>query len=320
MATRKTAARKEHLAHELEGLFSEYSTFFLATLDNVGSNQLHEIRKALRGQAIIYCGKNTQIRRVLRKLEEEGRHDLEQIRLKFRSNLALVFTSKDLAEVRNLLEAHKMPSAAKAGAIAQCDLILPRGITQLEPSQTPLLQALDIPTKVSKGTLEVLKDVHILKAGDKVDASQAALLQKMDLKPFSFGLQVKHVYDRGSLYHPDVLSIQNTEVIKVFQVGIQNVAAASLAMGMPTAVSVPYSILLAFRNLLSVSAATEFEFKESSQVKSYLEDPSAFVWAEPAPASPASDTAPPTAPPADDSDLEEEIGVPTDLWGDGDDY
>ena len=59
------------LASELARHFDDYTKLFVGEVDNVGSNQLHQIRKALRGQALIYCGKNTQIRRVLRELEAD---------------------------------------------------------------------------------------------------------------------------------------------------------------------------------------------------------------------------------------------------------
>merc|ERR1712054_553542 len=195
-------------------------------MGNVGSNQLHEIRKNLRGKAVIYCGKNTQIRRVLRKLEEEGRPELECIRQKLKLNIALVFTNDSLADLKDLIEENKMPAAARAGALAQCDVVIEKGVTALEPSQTSFLQALNIGTKITKGQIEIINDVHLLHKDVKVDASQAALLQKLGMQPV---------------------------------------------------VSVPYTVLLAFKNLLAVSVATDFDFKGSEKVKAYLKDPSAFA-------------------------------------------
>merc|ERR1711924_340161 len=42
---------------------------------------------------------------------------------------------------------------------------------------------------------------------------------------------------------------------------LQNTVCLSLEFGMPTVASVPYSILLAFANLLAVAADTEHTFK-----------------------------------------------------------
>merc|ERR1711977_580238 len=69
-----------------------------------------------------------------------------------------------------------------------------------KPTQTSFLQALNIPSKITKGTIEILNDVDLLHVGDKVDASQAALLAKLSIFPFSYGLVIRHVFEDGSLF------------------------------------------------------------------------------------------------------------------------
>lgn len=153
MASKKTKSRKEVLADELEQHFANFTKLFVVGVDNVTSNQLHEIRKSMRGEATIYCGKNTQIRRVLRKLEEQGQEDLEKIRAICKLNIALVFTNGDLKTVCDKIVDNKMPAPAKAGALAQVDVIIPAGPTSLEPTMTSFLQALNISSKISKGNI-----------------------------------------------------------------------------------------------------------------------------------------------------------------------
>ena len=54
-------------------------------------------------------------------------------------------------------------------------------------------QVLNIPTKINKGTVEITSNVALIKAGDKVGASEATLLAKLGIKPFTYGLIVKFV-------------------------------------------------------------------------------------------------------------------------------
>jgi hypothetical protein len=63
---------------------------------------------------------------------------------------------------------------------------------------------LNIPTKINKGSVEITADVHLIKTGDKVGASEATLLAKLGIKPFSYGLVIQQVFDNGSLYDPKV--------------------------------------------------------------------------------------------------------------------
>ena len=57
------------------------------------------------------------------------------------------------------------------------------------------MQALNIPTKINRGTVEIVSDVSLITAGDKVGASEATLLAKLGIKPFSYGLVIQKVWD-----------------------------------------------------------------------------------------------------------------------------
>merc|ERR1711973_225550 len=68
-------------------------------------------------------------------------------------------------------------------------------------------EALAIPTKITKGTIEILSDIHLVKKDEKVGASEAALLQMLNIKPFHYGLVVSQVYDNGAVFSPEILDI-----------------------------------------------------------------------------------------------------------------
>merc|ERR1712166_784324 len=288
MATKKLKERKYELADQLKQHFQDYTKLFL--VDNVGSNQIHQIRIALRGKAIIYCGKNTQMRRVVRQLEvEQGMTQLEKVRLSLKLNVAIVFTNENLSEIRDIIVKNKVAAPARAGATAQCDVIVPAGNTGMEPTMTSFLQALNIPSKITKGSIEILNPVPLIKEGDKVEASQASLLEKLSIFPFSYGLIVVSVYDDGSMYDAAVLDITDEAIMASISAGIRNVACVSLITGAPTIASVPYSILLGFTNLVAVACETEYTFKEAESIKEFIANPDAFASAAPAAAAPAAE-------------------------------
>ena len=55
------------------------------------------------------------------------------------------------------------------------------------------MQALNIPTKINKGCVEIVSDVHLVKQSEKVGGSEATLLAKLGIKPFSYGLVIQKV-------------------------------------------------------------------------------------------------------------------------------
>jgi large subunit ribosomal protein LP0 len=46
---------------KLKSLLEEYKSVFIVTVDNVSSQQMHEIRHSLRGQGVVLMGKNTMV-------------------------------------------------------------------------------------------------------------------------------------------------------------------------------------------------------------------------------------------------------------------
>jgi hypothetical protein len=80
----------------------------------------------------------------------------------------------------------------------------------------------------------------LLRAALQVGASEAALLGKLGIKPFRYGLEVLQVYDNGSLYDPAVLALTDDVLAEKAAQAIANVAAISLQIGYPTLASLPH--------------------------------------------------------------------------------
>lgn len=126
------------------------------------------------------------------------------------------------------------------------------------------------------GTIEIINDVHILKPGDKVGASEATLLNMLNISPFSYGLQVEQVYDSGTIFAPAILDIKPEDLREKFLAGVANLAALCLSISYPTVASAPHSIANGFKNLLAIAAVTNIEFKEAATIKEYLKV--SFFW------------------------------------------
>jgi large subunit ribosomal protein LP0 len=271
----KTAWKASYFVKVVQYL-DEYPKCFIVGADNVGSRQMQQIRMSLRGLAVVLMGKNTMMRKAIRG-HIENNAALEKILPHIKGNVGFVFTKGDLAEVRDKLTESKVRAPARAGAIAPCAVVIPAQNTGLGPEKTNFFQALSIPTKISKGTIEIINDVPILKPGDKVGASEATLLNMLNISPFSYGLLIEQVYDSGSIFSPNILDIKPEDLRAKFQQGVANLAAVSLSIGYPTIASVPHSIANGFKNLLALAAVTDVEFKQAETIKEFIKDPSKFV-------------------------------------------
>ena len=199
MSDRKIAAEKLAYREKLLSLLKEYKKILIVGADNVGSNHFQRIRLDLRGDAVILMGKNTVVRKILRSVEKEFPHH-QQLLARLYGNLGFVFTNGDIHNIRKKIVDNKVGAPARVGSIAPCDVTLEPGPTGLDPGQTAFLQALNIPTMIVKGQIEIKNAVELIKEGGRVTPSQAALLVKLNLRPFKYGLTVKYVYDDGAFF------------------------------------------------------------------------------------------------------------------------
>jgi len=280
----KKATRKAKYWKHLVSLLESYTKILVVTADNVGSNQMQQIRKALRGQATLLMGKNTMIRKAIR-LNLEKTPQLDGLIPHIHGNIGFVFTNGDLSDIRTKIMALKVQAAAKAGALAPVDVIVPAGSTNMEPTKTSFFQALSIQTRINKGSIEIINDVHLLKPGQKVNLSQATLLQMLGIRPFQYGLKVTTVYDNGAIYPSSVLDYTDEDILKKFFTGVNHLTALSLRIGYPTVLSVPHSVINGFRSLVAISLETSYDFPAAEKIKKILSDPAAFAAAAAAAAS-----------------------------------
>jgi large subunit ribosomal protein LP0 len=276
MVLSDTKKKKQAYMNQFLGLTQEYSKILIVQANNVGSNQLAKIRIALRGKAVLLMGKNTLMKKAIKDNQEKNKK-LVPLCPFIKGNVGLVFTNGDVKEIRTLIEDMKVPAAAKQGSISPITVIIPAGSTGMEPTKTSFFQALDIPTKITRGAVDIISDFALLRPGDRVGSSEATLLQMMDIKPFSYGLVVKTVYDDGSVYAASVLDLTDDDMLAKFMRGACNVAAIGLETGIPNEASIPHSIVNSFKNLLSIACGTDYTFKQAQSVKEYLSDPTKFA-------------------------------------------
>jgi len=261
-AGQKRKARKGKYKEKFEACLRDYKNVMVIGVDNVGSNQLQKIRGALRGKAVVVMGKNTLMRKLIRDNVEKN-PKVEKLLEFVVGNMGFIFTNLDMAPIRNVVTEYKVPAAAKSGTFAPADVFVPAGPTGLDPGQTAFFQALNIGTKIARGSIEIINEVHLIKKGDKVTSSAVALLNKLDIKPFFFGVVVSGIYEDGSVYPVAVLDITPEDILKKFFGGVSKLKALSLVVGWPSQLTIGHYFANAFKKLLAIALSTAYSFKQS---------------------------------------------------------
>lgn len=269
---------KRAFGAKLIELIEKHKTILIVEATNVGSSQMQKIRMSLRGEATVLMGKNTTIRKVVNDFLKKNRdHPIRNLLDHVYGNIGFVFTSLDASFIRDKIVGNRVPAPARVGTFAPVDVYVEPGPTGCDPGQTSWFQALNIPTKINKGQIEMVSRVHLIKIGDKVAESQAALLQKLNMKPFSYGLKVEKVYDDGEVFDAAILDVSERDLLGKLSFGISYVAALSMSVGFPTKASIMHSINNAFKHLISIHLGTEYKFGRAQKFEDFLANPGNFV-------------------------------------------
>ena len=251
----------------------------------MSSRQIQSIRSLLRktgGELIV--GKNTITRKAISlrlSAPKEGEDSyefrksiytpmpqLEKLLPLIKDRVALIFTDEPVAKLKEQIESETVAQRAKVGTISPCEVTIPKGPTGLDPSEISFFHALKISTKIFKQQIEITQDFTVLLEGQVVARSQAVLLEKLDKKPFFYGMNVVSVYDDGYVLSPDVFSMKPSDWAMKFREAVSNVASISLEVGYPTEASIAHSMTTGFKNIIALCMEVGYTFPKLEEMQS----------------------------------------------------
>lgn len=236
----------------------------------------------------------SQVRRALRTFLLDT-PEYEKLLPHVKGNVGFVFTNSDLKTIRDKILSNRVAAPARAGALAPVDVWIPAGNTGMEPGKTSFFQALGVPTKIARGTIEITADLKLVESGNKVGPSEATLLNMMNISPFTYGMGIAQVYDQGQTFPADILDIGEEQLLGALSTCIATIASISLAINFPTMASVMHSIVNTYKNALAVAIETEFSWPEIEQLKDRIANPDAYAAAAPVAAAGGDTSAKPAA-------------------------
>ena len=193
---------------EIKKIIEKHPVIGMIDLFKMPSAQLQSIRKLLRGKAIIKMYKKRLISRAfdekLKKLEEFAPNEP-----------TLIFTGMDPFKLFSLLKKNKSKTYAKANDIAQDDILINAGPTNL-PAGPAIgeLQRAKIPAMIKEGKIHVREDTVVVKRGEVISSTLANILKKLDIKPMLIGINVLGIWENGTIFGKDVLDVDEEEYLQ----------------------------------------------------------------------------------------------------------
>jgi large subunit ribosomal protein L10 len=215
---------KVRVVRELTELFRKYPVVAVADLSGTPTFVVQKVRKKLWRKYPMKVAKKRLIIRALRNaginLDEDTLDEL------LRGQVMLIFGDGNPFKLVKEIEAEKIAMPARPGDVAEKEIKIPEGPTNLTPG--PILSVfgkLRIPYQVRGGKIYIAKETVVAKPGDVISPELAGLLMTLGIRPFEKGIRVKAVIDHGVLIREEDLRIDVEALKSDFE------EAARLAVG-----------------------------------------------------------------------------------------
>lgn len=185
---------KLKLVADLADKMKKSRTLLIASTRGLPSSQFHEIKKSLRGKAVIKVAKKSAI---FRAIDAVGKASFEKIKENIGADIALFFSDLDPFTLSGLLADNKSATKAKGGDIAPEDINVEPGPTSLVPGPAiSELSGVGLKVAVEGGKLAIKLPHTIVRAGEIIKDNVAGVMAKLDIKPMKVGFEPLAAYDR----------------------------------------------------------------------------------------------------------------------------
>jgi len=195
MEIKKAHVSKEKLENvkKLVEQLKKNKTVMILSIKSLPSQQFQKMKKELRGKANILVAKKSMAIRAIEQAKLEG---VEELLNQIKEDCAIAVSNDNAFELAAWFTDNQSPVPAKEGQIAEEDITISEGPTELVPGPViSELGALGLQIMVEDGKITIRKAKVVLKKGDKVNSSAASILQKLGVKPFMVGIIPLAVYD-----------------------------------------------------------------------------------------------------------------------------
>ncbi len=224
------AWKKDEVA-EIKKHAKEYSLIGLVDMYGIPAQQVQQIRRNLRGKAVIKVTRNTLIEHALAEIGGDAKGLTKYIS----GHSAVIFTNDNPFKLYKQLEKTKTKMAAKAGETAPEDIVIEKGPTSFKPG--PIvgeLQQAGIPAAIEGGKVKIRETKTVVRKGAVISAKLAVVLIKLDIKPMDVGLALQAAFHEGNLYEPSVLAVDETKFLAQLQLAGLQAFNLSVNAAIPT--------------------------------------------------------------------------------------
>ncbi len=199
----------------LVDLFREYKTVAVINVAGINDKQIQDVRKKLRGNAVLRMSKKSLQSLAIDKYKNESKKsNLDELKENIPAQSSFIFSNLNVYELKKIFNDNRWMVPAKPGEITPIDIWVPAGDTGLPTGQviSELNMTLRLPTRIQNETIWVREDTCTHKAGDLVTVKQAGVLKKLGVNPLESLITIHFAWSEGELIPKEIIYIDLEEL------------------------------------------------------------------------------------------------------------
>ena len=239
-------------AEKLKKLFSESKTLLVVSVKSLPGSQFQAIKKILRGKAEVVFPKKKMLKM---SMEKAG---VSEMLPYAQEDCAFLFSKLDPFELSLILSENKTAVRAKVGQIANEDIAIEAGPTDLVPGPViSELGALGLKIEIVEGKINIRERKVIVKSGQAISDNAAGIMAKFDLKPFYVGFIPLSAYDLNEKKLYKDVRIEKDKILAEIKGAYSRALAFAVSMAYATKETIGFLIGKAGMHEIALSSLVE---------------------------------------------------------------
>lgn len=230
----KVKEYKKREVTNIETLLKGNSVIGFVDISGIAGPQMQSMKKGLAGKATMKVAKNRLMSLAIRKVYKDNPKMNDLLGL-MKGETAIIATDMNPFRLNKIIEGTRTRAPARGGETAPDDISVSEGPTDFPPG--PIvgdLQKVGIPAGIVDGKVVVKKAKTVVKQGEVISRELAGMLTRLNILPLIVGLNLKAVYEAGMIYKPDVLHIDDVQVMGNFMKGSNSAFNLAMFAAIPT--------------------------------------------------------------------------------------
>lgn len=181
---------------KLAELMDTNNTIMFSSIKSLPAKQFQKIKKGLSKEVnVVIVKKNI----LLRGLDSSSKNNIKTLKEYVKEDIAVLISELNAFELSGKLADSKSPVKAKVGQIANFDIIIEPGPTELVAGPVVSeLGALGLKIEIKAGKIEIKEQKVIVKKGQTISEGASSIMGKLNILPFSVGFIPIVAYDSKS--------------------------------------------------------------------------------------------------------------------------